>query len=71
MYVVLLLSHVIDTDFPFTDVIETKNRTLEETAALFDGEDAVEQLAGAAGHAAHDEKDGSSGSLHDEKVTKA
>jgi len=30
-------------------VIETKNRTLEETAAIFDGEDAVQQIA-----AAHD-----------------
>lgn len=25
-------------------VVETKNRTLEETAALFDGEDAVERI---------------------------
>ena len=26
-------------------MIETKNRTLEETAALFDGEEALEQIA--------------------------
>ena len=25
-------------------IVETKNRTLEETAALFDGEDAIEQI---------------------------
>lgn len=28
----------------FLFLIETKNRTLEETAALFDGEDAMEQI---------------------------
>jgi hypothetical protein len=28
-----------------TDIIETKNRSLEETAALFDGEEATEQIA--------------------------
>lgn len=25
-------------------IVETKNRTLEETAALFDGEDAIDQI---------------------------
>jgi hypothetical protein len=30
------------------DVIETKNRTLEETAAVFDGVDATEQITAAA-----------------------
>ena len=34
-------------------VVETKNRTLEETAALFDGEGAVDQITEKA--AAHDE----------------
>jgi hypothetical protein len=29
-----------------TVVVETKGRTLEETAALFDGEEAVDQIAG-------------------------
>lgn len=33
-------------------IIETKNRTLEETAALFDGDDALEQITGAAAHEA-------------------
>ena len=52
----------------FPVVIETKNRTLEETAALFDGDEAAEELAGAAAGAV-DEKDGhSSGSLHDDKI---
>lgn len=32
--------------------METKNRTLEETAALFDGEDAIDQIKHKA--AAHD-----------------
>ena len=31
--------------FLYRYVIETKNRTLEETAALFDGEEATEHLA--------------------------
>jgi len=50
-------------------VIETKNRTLEETAALFDGDEAAEKIQAAA-HAQQlqnekaDEK--SSGSYHDE-----
>jgi len=26
-------------------LVETKNRTLEETAAIFDGEDAIETIA--------------------------
>ncbi|KXN89357.1 Lactose permease [Leucoagaricus sp. SymC.cos] len=45
--------------FCYIYVIETKNRSLEETAALFDGEDATEQIAGIARAKAdepHDEK---------------
>lgn len=30
-----------------TDIVETKNLTLEETAALFDGDDAKDNIAGA------------------------
>ncbi|TFK38070.1 hexose transporter [Crucibulum laeve] len=48
-------------------IVETKNRTLEETAALFDGEDAVQHVAGAAHPGAlspTDEK--SSGSFHEQ-----
>lgn len=45
-------------NFP-SDIIETKNRSLEETAAMFDGEEATEQIAGIA-HAKVDEP-------HDEK----
>ncbi|KAJ2916549.1 hypothetical protein MD484_g3844, partial [Candolleomyces efflorescens] len=70
-YIVYCCWLAFELVFVYLYVIETKNRTLEETAALFDGEEAVEQLAGAAGHAAVDEKEGSSGSLHDEKITKA
>jgi len=42
-----------------TVVVETKGLTLEETAALFDGEDAAKHIAGEANthaHGAHDEK---------------
>lgn len=52
-------------------VIETKNRTLEETAALFDGEDVAEKISGqAAMGVAGDNRDekGSSGSFHENKV---
>lgn len=53
-------------------VIETKNRTLEETAALFDGDEVTEQIAGIAAQQAGvthdigvtDEK--SSGSFHEQ-----
>lgn len=37
-------------------IVEAKGLSLEETAALFDGEDAVEQIH-ARGHPAGDEKD--------------
>ena len=33
-----------------SDLIETKNRTLEETAALFDGQDATQHIVDAAHH---------------------
>ncbi len=55
-------------------VIETKNRTLEETAALFDGEEALEKIAHeAAVHTGvnvdvrddHDDKGSSSSYMHD------
>ena len=42
-----------------SDVVETKNRSLEETAAMFDGDEATQQISGAA-HAKVDEP-------HDEK----
>ena len=44
-------------------VVETKNRSLEETAALFDGEEVAEQIAAAAhvsegkDHSSVDEKE--------------
>jgi hypothetical protein len=52
------LTHV--THLLIIVVIETKNRTLEETAALFDGEDATEKIGATAAHHAgveHDFKD--------------
>lgn len=41
--------------FCYIFVIETKNRTLEETAALFDGEEAVHQVTGHGAHAVQEE----------------
>lgn len=64
VYVVWLVFELV---FCYVFVIETKNRTLEETAAMFDGEDATELIAGQ-GHTAitagvtdvhHDEEKGS------------
>ena len=37
-------------------IVETKGRTLEETAAIFDGEEMVQKVA-AAGHDARDVRD--------------
>lgn len=50
-------------------VLETKNRTLEETAAIFDGEDVVERIAAAAhgvATGANDKDEKSSESFHEE-----
>lgn len=55
VYVVWIL---FEAAFCYRYVIETKNLTLEETAALFDGDEAVENIT-AATHgdgAVHDEK---------------
>ena len=43
-YIVYVVWIAFETAFCFFYVIETKGRTLEETAALFDGEDAAEEL---------------------------
>ncbi|KAG6820918.1 hypothetical protein H0H93_009692 [Arthromyces matolae] len=45
-YVVYCCWLVAETVFCYFFVVETKNRSLEETAALFDGDDAVETIAG-------------------------
>jgi hypothetical protein len=43
--------------FCYTFIIETKGLSLEETAALFDGEEVVEQIQGRAHATATDEKE--------------
>jgi hypothetical protein len=48
-------------------LVETKGRTLEETAALFDGEDAVKEIHDAAAGHVVDEK-ASDSFREDEKV---
>jgi len=44
-YLVYLFWLCFETVFCYFFIVETKNRTLEETAALFDGEDASKQIA--------------------------
>jgi sugar porter (SP) family MFS transporter len=43
-YIVYCVWLVVEGVFLFFYVVETKNRTLEETAALFDGEEATDQI---------------------------
>jgi len=47
-YLVYVCWLAFEVVFLYFFVIETKNRTLEETAALFDGEDATNQIVGQA-----------------------
>ncbi|EJC97746.1 hexose transporter [Fomitiporia mediterranea MF3/22] len=47
-YVVYCCWILVELVFCYFYVVETKGRSLEETAALFDGEEAVDQVAGAA-----------------------
>ncbi|KAJ3528956.1 hypothetical protein NMY22_g9196 [Coprinellus aureogranulatus] len=68
-YIVYICWLAFELVFVYFFVIETKNRTLEETAALFDGEEAAAEIAGT-GNVAVDEKDGGS-SHEDEKISKA
>ena len=44
-YIVYVCWIAFETVYWYLFIIETKNRTLEETAALFDGEVAAEQIA--------------------------
>ncbi|TDL25202.1 hexose transporter [Rickenella mellea] len=44
-YLVYVAWLVFETVYCYLFVVETKNRTLEETAALFDGEEALETIA--------------------------
>jgi sugar porter (SP) family MFS transporter len=53
-YIVYCCWLLFEAVFLYFYVIETKNRSLEETAALFDGEDATDQIANIA-HAKVDE----------------
>ncbi|PPQ96765.1 hypothetical protein CVT26_006254 [Gymnopilus dilepis] len=65
-YLVYVCWLVFEGFFCWFFVVETKNRTLEETAALFDGEETVEQLAAVAQHQNENEKDEkSSSSFHE------
>jgi len=50
-YIVYCIWTAFEFVYCYLFVIETKNRTLEETAALFDGDEATENLVNAATHA--------------------
>ncbi|KAF9530275.1 hexose transporter [Crepidotus variabilis] len=63
-YIVYVVWLAFEGVFLYFTVIETKNRTLEETAALFDGEDAAAVLAATALKEEKD-KDSSSASLEE------
>ncbi|KAH6906805.1 hexose transporter [Coprinopsis sp. MPI-PUGE-AT-0042] len=64
-YIVYCCWIAFELVFVYFFIVETKGRTLEETAALFDGEEAAAELQeAAAGHHVVDEK-ASSGSLHE------
>jgi len=62
-YIVYCVWLVVEGVFLYFYVVETKNRTLEETAALFDGEEATEQIVHTAA-----EQAGVTHDLGDEKV---
>lgn len=47
---------MVELVFLYFFVVETKNRSLEETAALFDGNEALEKITNAAHHAIGDVK---------------
>lgn len=55
-YLVYVVWVGFEVVFLWLYVVETKNRTLEETAALFDGEDATKQIQDAAIGTAEEEK---------------
>jgi MFS family permease len=52
-YIVYVVWIAVEAAFLYIFVVETKNRTLEETAVLFDGEDSTQQLAETALQHAH------------------
>ncbi|PFH49901.1 hypothetical protein AMATHDRAFT_86125 [Amanita thiersii Skay4041] len=55
-YLVYVCWLVFELVFLYFYVVETKNRTLEETAAMFDGDEATEKIAGHAAREQLDEK---------------
>jgi len=69
-YIVYVAWLCFEFVFLYFFLIETKNRSLEETAALFDGEDVAERIA-AAGHLAENDKDEKSDSSFQEDTNKA
>ncbi|OCH89637.1 general substrate transporter [Obba rivulosa] len=62
-YILYCCWNVFEFAFCYFMIVETKNRTLEETAALFDGEDTTAQITAAALEIRHEDKD------YDEKAS--
>ena len=69
MQIVYCVFLAFEFGFLYMYLIETKGRTLEETAALFDGEDAVKELHDAAAGGVVDEK--ASDSFREDEKAKA
>ena len=70
-YIVYCVWILFEFVYCYFFVVETKNRSLEETAALFDGDEAVTQLAAATAHDTRDDHrvdDKDSGSLPEKVV---
>ncbi|KAF9500735.1 hexose transporter [Pleurotus eryngii] len=65
-YIVYCCWLAFEAVFLYFFIIETKNRSLEETAALFDGEEAAQNIHANPVHVQYDEKDEkSAGSSHE------
>jgi len=58
-YIVYVCVLAVEFTFLFFFIVETKNRTLEETSILFDGAEALEQITEQAAHAVPTEKNAS------------
>jgi sugar porter (SP) family MFS transporter len=54
-YIVYCCFIAFELVFCYIYIIETKNRSLEETAALFDGDEALDQIAAVPGHDVRDD----------------
>jgi len=68
-YIVFVAWDLFELIYVCLFVVETRNRTLEETAALFDGDAAVEKLRALATHGAVGASDETASKSDDDKVS--